>query len=29
LIFTTTDLVGITYMQECELPYKCQTAGFE
>jgi hypothetical protein len=29
LIFIKVNLVGITYMQECELPYKCQTAGFE
>jgi hypothetical protein len=29
LIFTKVNLVGITYMQECELPYKCQMMGFE
>jgi hypothetical protein len=29
LIFTKVNLVGITYMQEFELQYKCQTAWFE
>jgi hypothetical protein len=29
LILTKVNLVGITYMQECELPYKCQMATVE
>jgi hypothetical protein len=29
LLFTKVNLIGTTCMQECELPYKCQMAGFE
>jgi hypothetical protein len=29
LIFTKVNLDGITYMQEFELQYRCQTAWFE
>jgi hypothetical protein len=29
LIFTKVNLVGITYMQEFELQYKCQMTWFE